>query len=271
VQGNDDRRLTRDVPVQGEPSNENGNRRERRPAATQPHDRAPTPPAHALEPNNDQRANEGTNVNADADAPPLFRWASQNLAAAAMLLHGCPEPATSEERRVRQQLKALLEAAAAQQAESSALRQRSERRRAGAPSAHGPNPPPPQQQGHRGQIAATASAVKSRLGPNRDAQNTIEAQQRAESVDGNHDYHSRRGDDRGRRRRHDSDDDRECSWSPSQCGPRAFGRSIRDAKFPSCFRASTNVPRYDGPPIPAYGSRTTDLRAMPEERPTISS
>jgi hypothetical protein len=61
-----------------------------------------------------------TDVN--ADAPPLFRWASQNLAAAAMLLRGCPEPATSEERRVRQQLKALLEAAAAQQAESSTSR-----------------------------------------------------------------------------------------------------------------------------------------------------
>jgi hypothetical protein len=29
-----------------------------------------------------------------------------------MLLRGCPEPATSEERRVRQQLKALLEATA---------------------------------------------------------------------------------------------------------------------------------------------------------------
>jgi hypothetical protein len=48
----------------------------------------------ALEPNNDQRANEGANVNAGADA---FRRASQNLAAAAMLLRSCPEPATSEE------------------------------------------------------------------------------------------------------------------------------------------------------------------------------
>jgi hypothetical protein len=75
---------------------------------------------------NNRCANEGANIdaganaNADADAPPLFRWASQNLAAAAMLLRGCPVPATSEERRVRQHLKALLEAMAAQQAESSA-------------------------------------------------------------------------------------------------------------------------------------------------------
>jgi hypothetical protein len=58
-------------------------------------------------------------ANADADAPPLFRRVSQNLAVAAMLLRGCPEAATSKERRVRQQLKALLEAAT-QQAESSA-------------------------------------------------------------------------------------------------------------------------------------------------------
>jgi hypothetical protein len=118
-------------------------RREHRPAADQPRGRAPTPPARVPEPDNNRRANGG--ANADADAPPLFRRASQNLVAAAMLLRGCPEPATSEERRVRQQLKALLEAAAAQQAESSASRQRSKSGRAGAPSAHGSNPPPSQQ------------------------------------------------------------------------------------------------------------------------------
>jgi hypothetical protein len=56
----------------------------------------PTPPARAPEPNNDQRANEGANVN--ADAPPLFRRASQNLTVAALLLRSCPDPATSEER-----------------------------------------------------------------------------------------------------------------------------------------------------------------------------
>jgi hypothetical protein len=39
-----------------------------------------------------------------------------------MLLRSCPKPATSEERRVHQQLKTLLEAAAAQQTESSASR-----------------------------------------------------------------------------------------------------------------------------------------------------
>jgi hypothetical protein len=72
--------------------------------------------------------------------------------------------------------------------------------------------------------------VKSRLGLNRDARNTIEARRRAESVDNNRDNHSRHHDDRGRRRRHDSDDDRDCSWSPNQRGPRAFGQSIRDVE-----------------------------------------
>jgi hypothetical protein len=168
----------------------------------------------------------------------------------AMLLRGCPEPATSEERRVREQLKVLLEAAAAQQAESSASRQRSERGQAGAPSSHGPNPPSPPQQGQGDGLGAVASAVKSRLGPHYDVRHTIEAHRRAESVD-NNDNHSHHNDDRGGRRRHDSDDDREPSWSPNQWGPRAFGQSIRDAKLPSRFRAPINIPRYDGDTNPS--------------------
>jgi hypothetical protein len=64
------------------------------------HGHAPTPSVRTPELDNNRRANGGTNVNAnvDADAPPLFRWASKNLAAVAMLLRGCPEPGTSEER-----------------------------------------------------------------------------------------------------------------------------------------------------------------------------
>jgi hypothetical protein len=63
------------------------------------HGRAPTPPTRGPTHDNNRRTNEGANVdaNADTDAPPLFRRASQNLAAAAMLLRGCPEAATSEE------------------------------------------------------------------------------------------------------------------------------------------------------------------------------
>jgi hypothetical protein len=108
--------------MQEEPREGNGDRCERRPAAEQPHGRAPTPLARGPTRYNNLHANEGANIdaNADADAPPLFRWASQNLAATTMLLRDCLEAATSEERRVCQQLKVLLEAAVAQQAESSA-------------------------------------------------------------------------------------------------------------------------------------------------------
>src|SRR5579859_6224480 len=63
----------------------------------------------------------------DEGAPPepqVFSRASQNLAAATLLLRSCPEPDDPEARRVHQQLKALLEEAAVQQAESSASRRR---------------------------------------------------------------------------------------------------------------------------------------------------
>jgi hypothetical protein len=92
-------------------------------------------------------------------------------------------------------MKALLEVAAAQQAESSTLRQRSERGRVAAPSAHGPNPPPSQHRERGEGGRATTSAVKSRLGPNRDARNTIKARRRAESVDNHRDNRSRHHDD----------------------------------------------------------------------------
>jgi hypothetical protein len=95
-----DRRPAQDIPVQEEPRQWNGDRRERRPAAEQPHGSAPTPLARGSTRDNKKRANEGANVdaNVDTDAPPLFRRASQNLAIVAMLLCGCPEAATSEER-----------------------------------------------------------------------------------------------------------------------------------------------------------------------------
>jgi hypothetical protein len=168
-----------------------------------------------------------------------------------MLLRDCPEAATSEERRVRQQVKVLLEAVTAKQAESSASRQRSERGRAGASSAHGPNPPPSQHREREEGGGVAASAVRSGLGPNHDARNTIEARRRAESVDNHCDNRSRHHNDCGRGRHHYSDDDRDRCWSPNQRGPQAFGQSIRDVKFPSRFRTPTNVPRYDGDTSPS--------------------
>jgi hypothetical protein len=167
-----DRQPAQDIPMQEEQCDGNGVRRQCRPAADQPHARAPTSSAHGVARGNNRKANKGANVNtnADPDALPLFRRASQNLAVAAMLLRGCLEAATSEERRVHEQLKALLEAVVAQQAESSASRQRSERGRARASSAHGLNPPPSQHGEHGEGGGAKASAVRSRLGPNRGAE-----------------------------------------------------------------------------------------------------
>jgi hypothetical protein len=94
-----DRRLAQDIPVQEEPREADGERRERRPAAEQMRARAPTPPARGTTRDNNRHANEGVNIdtNVDADAPPLFRRASQNLATTAMLPRGCPEAATSKE------------------------------------------------------------------------------------------------------------------------------------------------------------------------------
>jgi hypothetical protein len=74
--------------MQGEPREGNDGRSERRSAADQPHGCTPMPPACGPARDNNRRSNEG--ANADADTPPLFRQASQNLAAAAMLLRGCP-------------------------------------------------------------------------------------------------------------------------------------------------------------------------------------
>jgi hypothetical protein len=81
------------VPVREQHCEGDGERQEHRLAAEQSRARASTPPARGHERDNNQRANEGVNVNAntDGDALPLFRRASQNLAAAAMLL--CVTPA----------------------------------------------------------------------------------------------------------------------------------------------------------------------------------
>jgi hypothetical protein len=85
------------VSVQEQPPEGDDEQKERHPAAEQSRDHALTLSARGRTRDNDRHANEGANVNAntDGDAPLLFRWASQNLAAVAMLLRGCPEAATS--------------------------------------------------------------------------------------------------------------------------------------------------------------------------------
>jgi hypothetical protein len=67
---------------------------------------------------------------ARAGPPPAFSGASQNLAAAAMLLRTMLEPSTTEGQRIQGELKDLLENATVRRAESSASRRR------GCPSEH---------------------------------------------------------------------------------------------------------------------------------------
>jgi hypothetical protein len=258
-----DQQPAQDVPVQEQPREGNGERRERRPAAEQPQARVLMPPARGRTRDNNQRANEGANIdaNADADAPPLFRRASQNLTVVAMLLRGCPEAATSEERCVCQQLKALLEAAAAQQAESSASRQRLERGRVGAPSVHGPNPPPSQHRERGEGGGAAASSVKSRLGPNRDEWNTIEARRWAESVYNHHNNRSHYHDDRG------CGDATTATTTATVAGHRTrevHRPLVRASRMQGSPRVSALRPMYPGTtgtPTPACGSRTIDSPA----------
>ena len=52
--------------------------------------------------------------------PSQFARAGQNIAAAAMLLRGLPEPADPQEQAIHWNLRVLVETAAIQQAESSA-------------------------------------------------------------------------------------------------------------------------------------------------------
>jgi hypothetical protein len=67
---------------------------------------------------------------ARAMLPPAINGASQDLAAATVLLRTMPKPSTTEGRRIQGELKNLMENAAAQRAESSAFRRR------GCPSVH---------------------------------------------------------------------------------------------------------------------------------------
>jgi hypothetical protein len=151
-------------------------------------------------------------------APQVFARASQNLAAATLLLRGCPEPEAPEARKVHQKLRSLLEEAAVQQAESSASRQQGRHRQQEESSARAPgheeNPP--------------RVPVHVRIGDNRDVRDTLAARHHAQNQGGDQDD---RDDDRRRRPRaynkrrggrYDSDEDRSRSPTPDLMGPRVF-------------------------------------------------
>ncbi|RLN08232.1 hypothetical protein C2845_PM11G00090 [Panicum miliaceum] len=86
-----------------------------------------------------------------------------------------------------------------------------------------------------------APSIHRRVGPIRDARDTLDARRRSrvdreEGVDRS--YHVHRGD------RYDSEEDR--SPSPDPAGPQAFSASILSAPFPPRFRQPTNVAKYSG-------------------------
>jgi hypothetical protein len=142
--------------------------------------------------------------------PPAFNGASQNLAAAAMLLRTMPEPSTTEGRRIQGELKDLLENAAVRRAESSASRRR------GCPSEH--------------RAASSRCIWEASVHTERTGDRTPAAPDRLGSEQHRHDrrarlkervrrgYHPRRGG------RYDSEEDQSPSLEP--LGPRVFSRAI---------------------------------------------
>jgi hypothetical protein len=165
-----------------------------------------------------------------AELPPTFNGASQNLAAAVMLLRTMPEPSTIEGRHVQGELKGLLENAAVQQVESSASR------RWGCPSEHHAEPSRHVREAsvHTEHTGDRTPAVLDRLdNEQRRRDHRARLEERVHRG-----YHPRRGG------RYDSEED----WSPSPepPGSRVFSRAIRRAPFSARFRAPTTITKYLG-------------------------
>ena len=176
-----------------------------------------------------------------SEQPLVFNRASQNVAAAAMLVRAMPEPSTTEGRRVRGELRDLLETAAVQQAESSASRWR------GGASNLLTAPPrqdreaPARPDPDRAPIAHRVPMLLDRLGNRREVQGDHEVVSRRRRHDNEgpaRGYHPHRGG------RYDSEEDR--SPSPEPPGPRVFSRAIRAALFPARLRQPANLVKYNG-------------------------
>ena len=167
---------------------------------------------------------------ARAGLPPDFNGASQNLAAAAMLLRTMPEPSTTEGQRIQGELKDLLEDAAVRRAESSASQRR------GCPSEHhaASSRRMCEASVHTEHTGDRTPAARDRLGDEQHRRNhRAHLKERVRQG-----YHPRRGG------RYDSEEDR--SPSPEPPGPRVFSRAIRRASFPARFRAPTTITKYSG-------------------------
>jgi hypothetical protein len=166
---------------------------------------------------------------ARARLPPASSGVGQNLAAAAMLLRAIPEPSTTEGRRIQGELKNLLEYDTVQRAESSAFR------RQGCPPEHRAATSRFMWEAsvHTGRTRDATPAAPGRLGNEhhcRDRQARLDEKVRR----GYHPRHEGRYDNEDR------------SPSPEPLGPQAFSRAIRQAPFPTRFRAPTTITKYSG-------------------------
>jgi hypothetical protein len=167
---------------------------------------------------------------ARARLPPASSGVCQNLAAAAILLRVMPEPSTTEGRRIQGELKNLLEDAAVRRTESSASR------RQGYPPEHRAATSRFMREAsvHIGRTRDATPAAPGRLGNEhhrRDRRARLDEKVRRG-------YHPRCGG------HYDSGEDR--SPSPEPPGPQAFSRAIRQASFPTRFRAPTTITKYSG-------------------------
>ena len=157
-----------------------------------------------------------------SEQPPIFNRASQNIAAAAMLVRAMPEPSTMEGRRVHGELRDLLKTTAVQQAKSSASRRREDTSK--RPSVHD---------------RLRAPSVHDRLSDRREAQDDHDVVRRRRRHDDDgpaRGYHPHRGS------RYDSGEDR--SPSPGPPGPRVFSKAIRSAPFLAQFWQPANLAKY---------------------------
>jgi hypothetical protein len=168
--------------------------------------------------------------NARAALPPAVSGSGQDLAAAAMLLQAMPEPSTTEGRRIQAELKNLLEGAAVRRAESSASRRRADPSEHHAVSSRRIR----EASVHPEHTRDKAPAARERLGSEHhhlDHRARLDEKVRRG-------YHPRRGG------RCNSEEDR--SPSPEPPSPRVFSRAIRQAPFPTRFRAPTTITKYSG-------------------------
>jgi hypothetical protein len=185
-------------------------------------------------------------INHKVTPHPTFPRACQNVATATMPLDTLPAPSTDGVGKVYQQLKGILDVAAEQQAESSLQHQ-----------AEGSvlSPGCSKASRQRTTIEHTATGIASspvwaqshlRPGhPSRPLELVAHRQAHRENEGLSTKYRTHNQHRCGR------NDREQCSLSPEEPGPKAFGSNMHNACFPKHFRAPNNIIKYDGKTNPS--------------------